>query len=275
MFRRHQHALRAGFARAKQQGHAKEMAYLIERPKRQAARLHAILAKKPPREVPPSPPPPKRGIWSRFFGKELPKISLYGPDTFGLMHQKRQEHKPFESGHGFCRRLEKKGWKLLGSGYHSRVLAKGDSNRVIKVGCSADNWMRYVLWGRKHGYEGNFVPKVYSYKYFKAKVPFYVAIVEKMERTTSEGCREDKDHVLLDLFGMAKRNDHAKAALNMLEQGCGDFARNLCKAANDNNWSMDLHGGNFMTRKDGSWVATDPIDAHGDTPTERIRSRAA
>ena len=265
MFRRHQ-------------GHAKQMAYLIERPKRQAARLHAILAKKPPRNIPPSPPPPKKNpfalAFNNFFAKPKPMV-LYGPDTFGLMHQKRQEHKPFESGYGFCRRLEKKGWKLLGSGCHSKVLAKGDSNKVIKVGCSADSWMKYVLWGRKNGYEGNFVPKVYSYKYFKAKVPFYVAVVEKMERTTNEGCREDKDHVLLDLFGMAKRNDHAKAALNMLEQGCGDFARNLCKAANDNNWSMDIHAGNFMVRKNGTWVATDPINAHGDTPMERMRSRAA
>ena len=263
MFRRHR-------------GHAKEMAYMIERPERQAARAQAILAKRPPREVPPSPPPPKNWFEKIRDGMIPRMVRMDSPDTFGLIRLKREEHKPFESGYGFCRRLEKKGWKLLGSGAHSRVLAKGDSNKVIKVGCSADNWMRYVLWGRKNGYEGNFVPKVYSYKYFKGKSPFYVAIVERMERCTSRAKGSEKDAILMDLFQYAVRdNMYAYAALNFTEPGCGDFAAKLATAANDNNWSMDLHGGNFMTRKDGSWVATDPVNAHGDTPTERIRSRAA
>ncbi len=265
------------FGRHKRLGHAKQMAYLANRPERQAQRAQEVLAKRPPREVPPSSPPTKKNPFALAFNNFFKPRS---PDTFGLINAvntfvPKRHDKPFESGYDFCHRLQKKGWTLLGSGAHSRVLAKGDSTKVIKVGCSADNWMRYVLWGRKHGYEGNFVPKVYSYKYFKGKSPFYVAVVEKMERTTSNGCQEDKDHVLLNLFSMAKRNDHAQAALNMLEQGCGDFARNLSKAANDNDWAMDVHGANFMVRSNGTWVATDPVNAHGDTPTERIRSRVA
>jgi hypothetical protein len=263
-------------------GHARQMAYVVERPARQAARALALIAKRPPRPVPPSPPPRKknwREQWISIQRKFIPKkVVMTGPDTFGLFHQVKPANdnkSAFHDGLSFCHRLEKKGWKLLGSGAHSRVLAKGDSKKVIKVGCSADNWMRYVLWGRKHGYEGNFVPKVHSYKYFKGKDrPFYVAVVERMERCSS-GCHKEKDSVLLGLFRTAYDNDHARAAMNFLHPGCGDFSDRLYKAANDNKWGMDIHGGNFMVRKDGSWVATDPVHSYGDTPTERIRSRAA
>jgi hypothetical protein len=266
------------FGRRKRLGHAKEMAYIVNRPARQAKRAQEALAKKPPREVPPSPPPPKRNPFMYQFRKFIPKkVRLTGPDTFGLFHQVKPANcnrNPFADGYAFCERLKKKGWTKLGSGAHSQVLAKGDSNKVIKVGCSGDSWMRYVLWGRKHGYEGNFVPRVYSYKYFK-EGKFYVAVVERMENCVNRVSHEERSRVLMELLGLADRNDHAKAAMNFVEPGCGDFVNNLYKVANDNHWSMDIHGGNFMVRKNGTFVATDPINVHNDTPTERIRSRAA
>lgn len=269
------------FGRHKRLGHAKQMAYLVERPARQAKRAQEALAKKPPREVPPSPPPPKIGLLQKardfIVGDKVQMFQMYGPDSFGLVHRHKPEvnKNPFRDGYSFCHRLEKKGWKLLGSGAHSKVFAKdtmkdGPSKKVIKVGCSGDSWMRYVLWGRKNGYEGTFVPKVHSYKYFK-KGGFYVALVERMERCSSEEDKE-KDTVLLKLFRHANRNDYAKASMNFLEKGCGDFARTLVQAANDNRWSLDIHGGNFMVRKDGTFVATDPVNFHDDTPTERIRA---
>lgn len=179
---------------------------------------------------------------------------------------------PFSNGYSFGLWLKKKGFEYLGSGAHSQVYGKKDSKRVIKVGSSGDAWMNYVLWGRGKGYEGTFVPRVFSYKWYNAG--FYVAVVERFERTTSKGSgNKDLDPILLDLYNYAHRgNEYAQLMMEEFVPGLAKFTLDIKTAANDNGWSMDTHGGNFMVRADGSWVATDPVNDHRDPVKTRLRA---
>lgn len=276
--------------RRKHRGHAKEMAYLIERPMRRAEKAQALLAKQPPREVPPLPLNLKK-VGNEAFKKGFiqgvkdffqPRPYPFYEDTFGIMRKGFVEkpandngkRSPFSCGISFANRLEKRGFKRLGAGCFSIVYAKEKSDRVIKVGHSGDNWMNYILWGRSKGYEGKFTPRVYSYKWYEAG--FYVAVMERLKRTVGQGnWKKDKDLVLFDLFQKGRTgNDYALSALGFLEKGADKFALDLKEAANDNGWGWDDHSGNFMVRADGSFVATDPINSRSNPVKTRIKLAA-
>lgn len=259
--------------RRKRMGHAKEVALQFERQVQAAKRAQELLAKRVPKSISMikllSPMEKRRRRlfnWNPF----LPSAELCLKEKIPA----NENTSPFSNGHYFGQWLKKKGFSYLGSGAHSQVYGKKDSKRVIKVGSSGDNWMNYVMWGRSKGYEGTFVPKVYSYKWHDAG--FYVAVVEKLERTTNKGSsKKDLDPVLLDLFGAGYRgNEYALLAMDALVPGLDKFTLDIKAAANDNGWREDIHGGNFMVRADGSWVATDPINAHGNPMKTRLRSAA-
>lgn len=261
----------------KKRGHAKQLAYMIQQ-REEAVRQNLVrLEKKIPRTIQPlvhDPPKDwrhKLAMWDMvraFVPKHLPPVMANDNGPF-------QKRKPWERGYLFGEWLAKKGFSHLGSGANSQVYGKAGQARVIKVGSAGDNWMSYVLWGRQMGYEGKFVPKVYSYKWYPNG--FYVAVVERMERTTGAGSgKKDLDPILLDLFNKGRRgNEYALLAMDALVPGLDRFAVDLVKAANDNSWGWDDHGGNFMVRADGSWVATDPIhDRSSVPPKNRIRLAA-
>ncbi len=52
----------------------------------------------------------------------------------------------FEDGRSFIKFLEKKGFKAIGIGHYSTVLAKDKSTRVIKISRTPDNWISYITW---------------------------------------------------------------------------------------------------------------------------------
>lgn len=187
---------------------------------------------------------------------------------------------PFAGPTGYAAALKRKGFKKIGSGYYSMVFAKEGSNKVIKIGMRplTDGWVRYVTWASKTGYAGGLAPKVYSYKYIKTKKteePFYVAVMEKLEKEASQTKGEEPMAVMADLapFAMRHDNDNARALADLMVPGMAKFAVDFKEKFKDD--SFDLHGGNFMFRFDGSFVITDPISRvkeEGETAT-RLRMK--
>ncbi len=170
--------------------------------------------------------------------------------------------KPFEGPRGFGQALEKRGFKALGAGAYSTVYAKEGQDRVIKVTRTQDGWIDYCVWAAKHGYAGKFAPKVYSYKEIKAENPFWVAVVERMDVTLSHLDYANDNKPIGPLLDYAVHgNPMSKDLLDCLHNGLGQFATDLGEEYECN--GLDLHGGNVMTRKDGSVCVTDPVCRHG------------
>jgi hypothetical protein len=116
------------------------------------------------------------GLW-------VPKNPLKGPHSYGAW-------------------LEKKGWKRLGSGAHSTVFGRDDSDKVIKVTQTLDNWIDYVQWAAKEGFAGSLAPRVYSWK---RRDNWSVAVVEKMERGGYDTNHKDDGALLMTLTYPARR----------------------------------------------------------------------
>lgn len=214
--------------------------------------------------------------------KKLPKkpkcFNIFDNILNSFEHVKREYKSRFESGYAFVHFLEKRGFTIIGSGAYSKILAKGDSKRVIKVCRSPDMWIDYVLWANKAGYAGGFAPRIFSYKYFPgkdntngSKNPFYVAIVERMEKTAS---RLDYSHGLsfihsLFYLSIHHDNDNATAVIDLVLPGIGKFANDFKGHFGKND--LDLHGGNFMVRSDGTYALTDPLAGYTQSDLKRIR----
>lgn len=211
--------------------------------------------------VPPAPPAPVN-IFS-FCGS--------------YNHEPKTYKSPFEEGKAFGHFLEKKGFKRLGSGTYSTVYGKDGSDKVLKVCHRLDAWMDYISWAAQKGYCGTYAPRVYSYKYFQGKTsPFYVAVVERLKEEV--GCI-DSSHPQAFTYSAFKwmseveaANDNVTKCLEGLSPGLTQFSQDFRVFTKDRG-CRDFHRGNFMVRKDGSFVATDPIMGHQKDPTmSRLRS---
>lgn len=207
----------------------------------------------------------------------LKKVPTWQGLNFG---QKRWEFKKFgdkpittfRDAASFSKALKKRGFERLGSGAYSTVFAKPGSDRVIKVTHSADNWIDYVQWAAHRGYAGKYAPQVYSYKQIKgSKQTFSVSVMERMDEVFH---KLDDDHDYKMLSGMmtfvGAGNAKAKIMLDTLAPGVSQFVIDLY--AEFGNDRFDLHDGNFMVRKDGSFALTDPVCGHSKLTTTRLRA---
>lgn len=180
----------------------------------------------------------------------------------------------FTCGVSFAKGLEKRGFKLLGSGAFSRVYAKDGSDRVLKVTRTpTDGWINYINWASKKGYAGSYAPKVFSYKYFKTKVKggqFSVAVVERLEQTIYKANYKHDAHAVHSLLHMAANdNQMARTLVDLAAPGILKFNDQLRKLGA----GLDMHGGNFMLRKDGTLVFTDPVSSwRGRTIRKRMKT---
>ena len=166
----------------------------------------------------------------------------------------------------YCDFLEKKGFVQLGSGAYSVVYAKPKSDRVIKVIRTRDNWIDYVVWANKEGYGGNLAPKVYSYKDYE---DFAVAVVERM-KTTLSGYREHDEQIVIGLVHSYVYSNNVLAGVlaHEIAPGISDFLAGVKKNVYGR---LDLHGGNFMLREDGSICVTDPVAGEGSATYTRLK----
>lgn len=186
---------------------------------------------------------------------------------------------PFQSSRGFAYFLKKKGFVELGKGYYSTVLSHPKSDRVIKVmnKTEEDGWLSYIRWAAKEGYTGTHAPKVYSYKWIKTKgnteqTGFGVAVMERLEKTVGMCRRREDTRFLREAFDYAMEGN--SLATQLLEQRCPGMTRFGILLKEKFSGHLDMHGGNYMVRKDGTLVVTDPVSSmKQEKTTERLRSK--
>lgn len=177
----------------------------------------------------------------------------------------------FEDSLGFIAALEKRGFEKLGSGAFSTVLAKKGYDRVIKVIRRPDGWIDYVHWASKLGEEGKFAPKVYSYKKIKGKKKdFSVAIMERLEYTFAKAPADHALSIIPQLMQYSSRNPMAASFMDILAPGLGKFMIAMKKEFEEG--GFDMHSGNVMVRKDGSFVLSDPIASGSKTDYKRLKA---
>lgn len=207
-------------------------------------------------------------------GKQGEVVDNGGWIEFG---QKRFEfrpflkHKsPFQDGIGFINALKKRGFEELGSGAFSTVLAKPGQDRVIKVTRRPDGWIDYAKWGAETG--SSFAPKVFSYKKISGKKKdFEVAIMERLEYTFYKTPEDHALKILPDLIYRSESNPMAARFVETLAPGLTNYMKGVYSQFGDS-YHLDLHNGNYMIRKDGSFVVTDPVCDGPKTEYKRLRA---
>lgn len=218
--------------------------------------------------------------WTRVTNTEQPKGKQgvvidngrwldFGQPRFIFRKFNEKPSSAFNDGYSFIKALENKGFVKLGSGAFSTVLAKPGQSRVIKVTRRPDGWIDYIHWGSKKG--SPFVPKVFSYKKIKGKKnDFEVAIVERLEYTFSNAPEDHALRIIPYLMDRSSKNPMAARFMEILSPGLKDFMEEVQKEFNDS--SLDLHAGNLMIRKDGSFVLSDPIADKARTEYKRLKA---
>lgn len=174
----------------------------------------------------------------------------------------------------FIEGLKRRGYRVLGSGCFSTVLAYPGSNRVIKVAKQVDDWPQYVRWASAAGYAGTFAPKVFS---FRQHDGWYVAVVERLDctiaETTKAGARRIYGNLSYTMMGAGTLD--AERDLEDSYPGAVAFAKAFATDMCSGFGSTDLHDANFMLRSDGTIVCTDPLSwgGTGAAPGTRLRQR--
>jgi len=211
--------------------------------------------KKPVKIVqPPKPKPENLYIWDWKYPNGKRPISS----------------NPFDNGYAFGKKLEKRGYKKLGTGHYSAVYAKPNSDRVVKV-CHNENgdaWIDYCLWAAQKGYAGSLAPRVYSYKKIGK---FYVAIIERMSYDAYQHHIEMKYYTVPFLLNQSLEGcSEAEMLLDVVLPGAKKFAQDLLDTFKYG--TLDLHSGNIMFRKDGSICVTDPVCHRSTLKVTRLRA---
>jgi len=189
----------------------------------------------------------------------------------------QQASSKWRDGEHFIAHLLKRGFEKIGAGCYSTVLAKPGSDRVVKVSRQIDNWLDYVVWAAKRGHAGKFAPVVHSYRVVQGKHDkFYVAVVERLKQTLSSV--EFSHRETYRAYEKLRRymdggNENAGIDADLVLPGglrfAMDFKRNF-------RGRFDLHANNWMVRKDGSVVCTDPLttgNTSSTTAPKAMRSR--
>lgn len=177
---------------------------------------------------------------------------------------------PFKDPSVYGERLKKRGYTLIGRGYYSAVYGKEGSDRVIKVGRDpeGDGWLDYIDWATQKGYLGKWAPQVYSYKYHrgdyayrtgKYEGSFYVAVVERLDKTVSRLDKRSPEKALPMVFEYAE-NPLVNEVMDRLSPGLGSFSKDFMTTFSKNA-GVDVHGENIMLRKNGEIVINDPLSS--------------
>ena len=174
----------------------------------------------------------------------------------------------------YIERLERRGYKRLGSGLYSVVLAMPNSNRVIKVGRGTDDWLDYIMWASRKGYGGTFAPRLYS---LRVNIGWYVAVVERLACVIAAHRDDDTPQYRAFrrwsqyLYSGPRWAECTDEDIEAISPGALQFTKDFIEAFPK---GRDLHDENWMVRHDGSLVLTDPLSSQSYTGgSKRIRSR--
>lgn len=199
-------------------------------------------------------------------------------DNWNCQYVPRQPPIPgvFGTSRKMIEALQKKGFKVLGSGHYSTVLGHPKSpDKVIKLTRHQDNWIDYVKWAAENGYAGGFGPKVYSWKKFPAGWSW--AVIERMERCVGycngyddEYSSNDDYSIIFSLLSAAQNgNTMATVYAEDLCPGAVDYVKKLRSVMR----ASDIRAANTMVRKDGSLCFTDPCAGTSTLTTTRLKER--
>ena len=167
--------------------------------------------------------------------------------------------------------LYRRGFGTLGTGKFSVVMAQGKSDRCVKIclgfddsdgDASADRWCEYMLWAQANGYAGTFAPKLYSLHCFEDGL--YTAVIERLWKTVSVVHGKEREEYNTASQGLQSPFFKAYPGAR------GDFYRALRK---EFPCYLDLRNENWMIRRNGDLVLTDPIASQGSRYSMRLRSR--
>lgn len=203
--------------------------------------------------------------WARGYNKKIDEL------------EKAKAHvrtNALHSSYTFCEALQAKGFELLGSGAFSTVYGYPGKDRVIKVTHRphTDGWLDYTHWAAQKGYAGRFAPQIYSYKLIKSKSPtkpgslweyatdpngFGVAVMERLDLEMNKVAPDHDANTINVLFSQAMRDN--KLAHKFLATVDPEFPKFAVELMTEYKGHLDIHGGNIMLRKDGSFVVTDPV----------------
>lgn len=169
--------------------------------------------------------------------------------------------------------FEQQGWKLLGQGLYSVVLAKPESNFVIKISIINDTgFNRFVLM--THKYKNPHFPNITNVRRINIKGRiFFIYLIEKLHPIKMNIFY----HKLLEFISLVVNGHSVEQLINKFNEGMfpqGDKiaeylekhpsmmeAINLIHKSPVNmksSYDFDLHTNNFMQREDGTIVITDP-----------------
>lgn len=177
----------------------------------------------------------------------------------------------------YIEKLEKRGYRVLGKGAFSTVLARPGSAKVIKVGRNMDAWPDYVLWAAKAGFAGTWAPRLFSFRRHKGHMcEFYVAVIERLDAVvaTLEDYKKPTQHPLVavqsNLSSFLYAVQRTATAIfsdcymagaieaDKLKPGALRFALAMAQWRNSIGAGFDLHSNNWMVSGD-RLVCTDPV----------------
>lgn len=225
----------------------------------------------PPQPKPKAAKPEPKVVKPKFQQRVEVAIEMIREDYYG-QRDKSDRTKPFGNATNYGAWLMAKGFQKLGSGAHSAVYAKPNSDKVIKVTWSLDNWIDYVKWAASAGYAGTLAPRVYSWKRHGRKDygDFAVAVVERMDVGGYNTDFKKHDGALLMQLQYPARSGSllAQCFMEEIQPGSVNFFKMLSALEFDG----DMGGNNVMYRKDGTLCITDPCAGRIQTTLRRFRS---
>jgi hypothetical protein len=129
------------------------------------------------------------------------------------------------------------------------------------------------MWAHEKGYIGKHAPMVHSLKIFEgpnSKEKFSVAVMEKIDYTSHTVDKNHPARIMPTLFRFHE-NDNARKFADLINPGAMDFHLKLRE-----NFAgrLDMHDGNYMFRKDGTFVWTDPVYGSAASQVKRFRASA-
>jgi hypothetical protein len=169
--------------------------------------------------------------------------------------------------HQFRSRLRKRGYHEIGAGMYGCVMAHPDKpDKVIKVGKGDDCWPLYIQWAAEHGELGKRAPNVTSLKVINTSqgedATFYVAVMERLVCTAEQARRDNEFVTYKDVL--------APVSSYPLPPDWRDYVAEVTSATGG---TRDIHAGNWMVRKDGTIVLTDPVSGSSSSSGKvRIKS---
>lgn len=139
----------------------------------------------------------------------------------------------------------RRNWFHLGAGVFSTVYTRLGSNRVLKVNQTPDAGLEYLLWANEAGFGGHEAPKMFSARTFEDGT--YVVLMERLEAGISD----------IVPARYMRAYSAFRDALYAYDRSFSPFVAAF--ADRFGRRQLDIHSANFMLRRDGTMVLTDPF----------------